>query len=174
MIMLAQFTGADIDRLISWMPSPELLGQWAASAFLYPLTREQIEAHLIQRSKSGGFVFKVLDSNQSVVGHVELGNVDRHHRLLRIGRVFVASEHRRQGIGTQLMRAALAVAFDQLQMHRVELSVFDFNQAAIACYERVGFRREGVRREMFRLSNEYWSEVVMSILDSEWSSRTPI
>ena len=69
------------------------------------------------------------------------------------------------------MRAALGVAFDQLQMHRVELAVFDFNQAAIACYERVGFRREGVRREMFRSHDGYWSEIVMSMLESEWNRR---
>lgn len=52
-------------------------------------------------------------------------------------------------------------------MHRVELSVFDFNHAALSCYERVGFRREGVRREMFRAGDRYWSEVVMSILSRE-------
>jgi len=53
-------------------------------------------------------------------------------------------------------------------MHRVELAVFDFNQAAIACYERVGFHREGVRREMFESGDGYWSEIIMSMLESEW------
>ena len=41
MITLAQFTELDIDRLISWMSSPDVLGQWAAAGFVYPLTREQ-------------------------------------------------------------------------------------------------------------------------------------
>ena len=42
-------------------------------------------------------------------------------------------------------------------MHRVGLGVFDFNDSAIACYERAGFRREGVLREIdlrFRLTLE--------------------
>jgi RimJ/RimL family protein N-acetyltransferase len=168
MVTLAEFSEADIDRLVPLISTPEILGLWAASAFSYPFTREQMEAHLRQRSSRGEFVFKVLDQNGSVVGHVELGSIDRHHCSLRIGRVFVFPEHRLRGRGVQLMRATLAVAFDQLQMHRVELSVFDFNHAAIACYERVGFRREGVRREMFRASDGYWSEIVMSILAAEW------
>lgn len=171
MVTLAQFTEADIDTLISWISSAELLGLWAAAAFSFPLTREQMGAHLRQRASRGEYVFKVLDEDQSVVGHVELGNVDRHHRSLRIGRVFVLPEHRRRGLGTQLMRAALEVAFDQLEMHRVELSAFDFNDAAIACYERVGFVREGVRREIFKSSDGYWSEIVMSILAPEWRAR---
>ena len=167
MVTLASFTEADIDRLIGWIGSPDLLGQWAASTFSYPLTRAQLEVHTRQSATRGASIYKVLDHDGSVVGHVELGSIDRLNRSLRIGRVLVSPEHRRRGIGTALMRAALAVAFEQLQMHRVELSVFDFNQAAIACYERVGFRREGLRREMHKASDAYWSEIVMSILESE-------
>lgn len=73
-----------------------------------------------------------------------------------------------------MMRAALAMAFGELRMHRVELGVFDVNPAAIACYERVGFRRDGVRRDSFLASAEperYWSEVMMSVLEAEWGDR---
>jgi RimJ/RimL family protein N-acetyltransferase len=168
MVALARFTDTDIDRLIAWISSPQLLGQWAASGFSYPLTRPQLEAHLRRSAESGAHVFKVLDQDRVVIGHVELGSIDRRNRSLRIGRVFVAPERRGQGLGVELMRAAVAVAFGRLQMHRVELSVFDFNHAAIACYERVGFRREGVRREMFGSGNEFWSEIIMSMLESEW------
>jgi RimJ/RimL family protein N-acetyltransferase len=168
MVTLAPFADADIDRLIAWMSSSQLLGQWAASGFSFPLTQAQMRAHMRTSAESGALIFKVLDQAHSVVGHVELGSIDRFNRSLRIGRVVVAPERRGRGIGVDLMRSALRVAFDQLQMHRVELAVFDFNHAAIACYERVGFQREGVRREMFRSPDGYWSEIVMSILESQW------
>ena len=168
MVALAPFTEADIDRLIAWVSSPQVLGQWAASGLSYPLTRAQIAAHMRRSAETGGRMFKALDDNRSVMGHVELGSIDRVNRSLRIGRVFVAPERRGRGLCADLVRAALGVAFDQLRMHRVELAVFDFNRAAIACYERVGFRREGVRREMFESGNGYWSEIVMSMLESEW------
>jgi hypothetical protein len=41
------------------------------------------------------------------------------------------------------MRALVRLAFDDLSLHRLSLSVFDFNGAAISCYERVGFVKEG-------------------------------
>lgn len=69
-----------------------------------------------------------------------------------------------------MVRAVLAVAFQELGMHRVELGVFDVNPVAIVCYERVGFQRDGVRRDVFLASTEprtYWSEVVMSILATD-------
>ena len=168
MVVLAPFTETDIDRLIAWISSPQLLGQWAASGLSYPLTRPQLEAHMRRSVETGALMFKALDYDRSVIGHVELGSIDRLNRALRIGRVFVAPERRGRGVCADLMRAALGVAFDRLQMHRVELAVFDFNHAAIACYERVGFRREGVRREMFESGSGYWSEILMSMLESEW------
>ena len=69
-----------------------------------------------------------------------------------------------------MMSAALETAFQELGAHRVELGVFDVNPAAIACYERVGFQRDGVRRDSFLVSEEparYWSEVIMSVLKSD-------
>jgi RimJ/RimL family protein N-acetyltransferase len=45
--------------------------------------------------------------------------------------------------------------------------VFAFNDAAIRCYERVGFTREGTLRDARRYEEEYWSVVVMSLLESK-------
>jgi RimJ/RimL family protein N-acetyltransferase len=71
------------------------------------------------------------------------------------------------------MRSALALAFETLQVHRVELGVFDVNPRAIACYERAGFRYEGTRRESYQVRGApevYWSEILMSVLASEWAA----
>jgi RimJ/RimL family protein N-acetyltransferase len=123
------------------------------------------------RSTGQGRVFKVVDDRRRVVGHVEFGRIDPHHRSLVIGLVMVAPTERGRGVGTALMRRALELAFDQFEMHRVELSVFDFNQTAIACYARVGFQAEGRRRDVLRVGTEYWSEIVMSVLAPEWAAR---
>ena len=40
------------------------------------------------------------------------------------------SARRGQGIGTEIMRQVLALAFEQVSLHRVDLRVFDFNVAA--------------------------------------------
>jgi RimJ/RimL family protein N-acetyltransferase len=168
MIELAPFTDADIDRLIAWIPDATVLGQWAASGFTWPFTRAQMEAHMRKTGEGNGRVYKVLHDG-AVVGHVELQRVDPVHQCVQIWRVLVDPAHRSKGICTTLMRATLQIAFDDLHMHRVELTVFDFNKAAIACYARVGFRTEGVRREMFSgPDGRRWSEVVMSILVREW------
>jgi RimJ/RimL family protein N-acetyltransferase len=62
----------------------------------------------------------------------------------------------------------LRVAFEELSLHRVALNVFDFNQAAIRCYQRAGFLIEGVSRQTCRVGNDYWDACVMSILEHEY------
>ncbi len=67
-----------------------------------------------------------------------------------------------------MMRAAVDLAFREFEMHRVDLWVFDNNPRAIACYEQVGFRHEGVCRDWFKTDDGYWNMVIMSVLDHEW------
>jgi RimJ/RimL family protein N-acetyltransferase len=61
--------------------------------------------------------------------------------------------------------------FDELALHRIDLVVFDFNLAAIACHERAGFAEESRLREARRFGEEYWTLVQMSILEGEWRAR---
>ena len=178
MIQLLPFTPADIDRLIGWIPSLEALQLWTASSFGFPLTREHLEGHLRESAERGDrLIFKAAASDDDrVVGHIELGAIDRRNQSLRIGRVLLDPAARGRGLGTGMMRCALDYAFETLQMHRVELGVFDVNPRAITCYERAGFRQEGTRRESYQARGtpgSYWSEILMGVLASEWKTLKP-
>jgi RimJ/RimL family protein N-acetyltransferase len=155
-LALIPFTDADVDLLLVWITSYEELLFWTASSFGYPLTRAHIAQHLRDCAARGDrLVFKAVDSGSGeAVGYVELGALDPRNRSARIGRVLIAPAARGRGLGSAMMRAALAYAFDVLQVHRAELGVFDVNPRALALYERVGFRREGVRRESFKVPKE--------------------
>lgn len=69
----------------------------------------------------------------------------------------------------QTIHALLHKAFVELRLHRVELAVFDFHDAAIRCYEKVGFVHEGRLRESVRFGTERWNALIMVILAEEWS-----
>jgi RimJ/RimL family protein N-acetyltransferase len=175
-IRLLPFASSDIDRLPGWIRSPEELMLWTASSFGFPLTREHLERHLRDSAERGDRrIFKAVEEGrEEAVGHIELGAIDPRNRSVRIGRVLVDPARRGQGVGAAMMCSALAMAFKEMKTHRVELGVFDVNPAAIACYEKVGFHRDGLRRDSFLAFAEparYWSEVIMSLLEAEWAAR---
>lgn len=172
MIKLLPFTEADIDRVLPWITSREDLYLWTAWSFGFPLTREHLLQHMKESAERGDrLLYKAVNSeDQTVFGHVELGAIDHRNRSLRIGRVLIDPACRGRGLGAGMMQATVDLAFEQFEMHRVELWVFDNNPRAIASYERVGFKREGLIRDWFKADDGYWSMIVMSILEPEWAA----
>jgi len=70
---------------------------------------------------------------------------------------------RGRGVGRRLAEAAIAAAKAQ-GAERIELEVFASNTRAIALYERLGFVREGVKRNARKLDGEYDDIVQMALL----------
>ncbi|HHX65815.1 MAG TPA: GNAT family N-acetyltransferase [Chloroflexi bacterium] len=75
-----------------------------------------------------------------------------------------------RGLGTETTRLVLGYAFDVLGLHRVDLRVLEYNHRAIACYEKCGFRREGIERESALIGGRWYNDVMMSILEHEYRS----
>lgn len=172
MLELKYFERTDFKQLIDWIDSPRLLLQWGGAAFSYPLTEKQLENYLKNANTHGSdtLIYKVvMIETGEVIGHVSLGRIDRVNESARIGKVLIGNQSARgKGIGQQLIKKVLNVAFGELHLHRVSLGVFDFNLPAIACYEKVGFVKEGLLRESRKFNDEYWNLWEMSILEHEW------
>ncbi len=69
--------------------------------------------------------------------------------------ICVRDDYTGRGIGTALMAAILDLADNWLNVHRVELDVYADNAAAIHLYEKFGFVREGVRRDVVFRAGRY-------------------
>lgn len=55
-----------------------------------------------------------------------------------------------------------------MKWHRIELKVLDYNKRGIRCYEKCGFKIDGILRENAFIEGKYCSDIVMSILDYEY------
>ncbi|TYS86205.1 GNAT family N-acetyltransferase [Rossellomorea aquimaris] len=172
MVKLKYFESIDFKQLIDWIDSPQFLLQWGGPAFSYPLTENQLEKYIenANNDNSDTLIYKVIDNETgNVIGHISLGKIDRINKSARVGKVLVGDKNvRGKGVGELLMEEILKVAFDELNLHRVSLGVFDFNLSAIACYEKAGFIKEGLLRDARKNDDEYWNLWEMSILEDEW------
>jgi RimJ/RimL family protein N-acetyltransferase len=173
MVELKYFERSDFKQLIDWIDSPEFLLQWGGPGFHYPLNEKLLEKYIedANNDSSETLIYKVVvdKENGDVIGHISLGRIDRENKSARVGKVLVGDKNARgKGIGQLMIKEILKVAFDELQLHRVSLGVFDFNISAIACYENAGFIKEGLHRDSRKNGNEYWSLWEMSILENEW------
>lgn len=79
-----------------------------------------------------------------------------------------------RGIGTEAATLAVDWAFKRLNAHRVWLGVNSENAGAVKCYEKVGFKREGVLREDIFCMGRYMDVIRMAVLENEWTSPTSV
>ena len=62
----------------------------------------------------------------------------------------------------------LKYAFEHLNLHKVFLRVYEYNERAIHVYEKCGFRMEGrLRKQRFKWG-KYHDVLIMGILDEEY------
>jgi RimJ/RimL family protein N-acetyltransferase len=111
---------------------------------------------LPERRLVGFTTFSGLDpDNGSVLYHITIGEREAWNR----------------GLGTETTTLMLSHAFERLGLHRVGLTVFEFNARAVRAYEKAGFRVEGRLREAVRRDGRYWDEITMGVLEDEWRAR---
>lgn len=103
-----------------------------------------------------------------IIGEVVINeyDADNRHANIRIG--ICGADNRGKGYGSEAMALMMRYGFEHFDLHRLELSVYDFNPRAIHVYEKLGFRREGIQRDVLYLDGRYYHSIVMSILEEEF------
>ncbi|MFN2223586.1 MAG: GNAT family N-acetyltransferase [Candidatus Promineifilaceae bacterium] len=122
----------------------------------------------VQKDKNG-FLFAIRPVKEdTLLGYVELDGIlwSQGNAWLALG--LGQRDNWGKGYGTEAMQLALAFAFDELNLHRVQLSVFAYNERAIRLYEKLGFVREGTYREHLRRDGQFHDMYLYGLLRREW------
>jgi RimJ/RimL family protein N-acetyltransferase len=101
------------------------------------------------------------------LGELAVNGWDPDNRSCGI-RIALEPHARGHGIGPEAMTAVIDHLFTATPAHRVELEVYSMNARAIVMYERLGFVREGARRDALRWEGEFFDAIQMSVLRPEW------
>lgn len=72
-----------------------------------------------------------------------------------------------RGYGTDAVRVLCRFGFQEMNLQRIGLSVFDINPRGVRAYEKVGFKEEGRRRRSHFVDGRYVDVIVMGLLDDE-------
>ena len=74
----------------------------------------------------------------------------------------IGTPYRGHGYGSEAMALLCDFCFREMNLHKLKVSVFAFNEPAIRCYEKNGFVREGVLKgEIFR-DGQYQDVVLLA------------
>jgi RimJ/RimL family protein N-acetyltransferase len=156
---------ADAAKYVGWLNDPEVF-QFLSLQGGLTLEKEHEWINDLDKNKNK-HVFAICEANGNLIGNVEL-RVDPENKLASLGIFIGEKSAQNQGYGKAAITKMLEYGFNDLGLHRIELFVHTDNQRAIHLYEKVGFQREGRKRECVFRNNKYFDSYIMSILDSEW------
>ncbi|BCX68500.1 MULTISPECIES: GNAT family N-acetyltransferase [Pseudomonas] len=95
-----------------------------------------------------------------VIGHISLEQFSRirrsHAASFGIG---VALAWQGKGVGSKLLATVLDIADNWMNLHRIELTVYADNEAAIGLYRKFGFETEGLLRD-YAVRDGQWVDVL--------------
>ncbi len=124
-----------------------------------PLAEERLKKWLTPAESDG--LRLVVETDGAIVGFLSGGRGAqrriRHSVYIVVG---LLDGHRGRGLGTRLFEALDTWAAAH-GIVRQELTVMVHNAAGIALYEKMGYRREGVKRKAVLIDGVYWDEYYM-------------
>jgi RimJ/RimL family protein N-acetyltransferase len=171
LIVLRRHRGENLKAFIRWYSDPEV-----ARLTRYqdgPLSPDEIQRFFYGRIMGADFLAMAIHIRETdrLIGTCAFSQLDGDNGSSLFHITIGERDVWGHGYGTEATGLMVAHAFTRLAIHRVALSVFEFNPRAIGAYERCGFIEEGRARDAIFRDGRYWDEIHMSILADEWEAR---
>jgi len=115
------------------------------------------------------FLIRTLEEDK-VIGDIGLEDPN-HHGDAFVGIGIGEPDYWSKGYGSDAMQIILRYAFQELNLHRLSLDVFEYNPRAIRSYQKVGFQVEGRYRQSLNREGRRWDMIFMGITRQEWLAR---
>ena len=170
-IYLRPLEREDAQLFVPWINDAEVTR--TLEVFYRPLNL-QAEVEFIEtiyKSEHDVVLGIAVKETEALIGGAGLHRMDFKNRRASFG-IFIGEKSEwGKGYGTEVTALMTGYAFEILNMNRVWLHVYEYNERGLKAYERVGFKREGVLRQDRYHEGRYWDTITMAILREEWEAR---
>jgi RimJ/RimL family protein N-acetyltransferase len=159
----------DTEKFLSWNRNSEFQ-RLAMADRAQQFSKDNIKKWLEKAELSKDEIFFMIQTidDARVIGNINLEGFDRSNTNAFVGISIGEPKDWGKGYGTESMRLILKYGFDIMNLHRITLNVFEYNERAIRSYEKVGFKHEGIQRKWINRNEKRWDLIWMGILRSDW------
>ena len=159
----------DLPTFVRWFNDPEVRRYLLMYMPMSLAEEEKWFEEQLQKRDSRIFAIEAIDGDQPVhIGNIGIHDIDWKNRMTEVGIAIGEKDYWGRGYGSDALKTLLHFAFQEMNLHRVQLRVHDYNARAIRCYEKCGFQHEGRQRQALFRDGEYHDVLLMGILADEF------
>lgn len=140
----------------------------------YPIPFEEEKNWVLGQSAfkdAYSFAIETLEEGR-YIGGCGINHIDWKNSVAIVG-IFIGDKALwGKGYGTDAMAVLIRFIFEQMNINKIRLHVYAFNERAIKSYQKNGFVIEGILREEIFRDGRHYDEVVMGILKEDFFGLT--
>lgn len=151
-----------------WVSDPKIQSMYAEPAYE---TKEEIlgllEQYIKGYEKEDYYRWAItLKGSDDCIGQIAFFMVSSEHHFAEF-EYAIGSEFQRQGLVTEATKALISYGFNQINLHKIQVSHREGNRASQRVIEKCGFVYEGTLRDCLYIDGIYLDRLYYSILREE-------
>lgn len=111
-------------------------------------------------------IFKI-EKEGKTIGELKMKNFRWFNRKAELS-IIILPEEQGKGYGTDALETIIKHAFKDMNLHRLEGEVIEYNEASKKMLESLGFKNEGRLREAKYSKGKYWDILRYGLLENEF------
>ena len=169
-LYLAPMMMEDLEKYCMWMNDNKVTDGLDKTKDVTTIENER--EYLENIGKNGDYAFSIVKKeNDKLIGSCTLMHVDHINQTCEIGIMIGDSSSRGKGYGKEVLNMLLNYGFNTLNLNAINLGVLSFNERAIKCYKKVGFKEIGRLRQACFSNGKRYDVILMDILKEEFYNK---
>ena len=165
-VYLSPISTDDVDIFSSWVNDNEV---GLFTGFHTRNISHLKEVEIIESLAKDGNHFSIItQEDDKLIGNCSFFREDNTNRSAEVGIIIGEKDYWGQGYGSEALQLLLKFGFEHRNYNSIYLRVYSFNERAIASYEKIGFKRQGIFREALIRGNKKHDVLYMDILADEY------
>lgn len=159
----------DINRnYIHWFEDKEVCRM--NSHYRFPYSEERIKEYIDSvNSSDKQLVLAIIDKKtNSHIGNVSLQNINYINRSAEFAIIIGEKDYWGKGMGEKCAQLIISHGFIELNLNRIYCGTLEKNKGMITLAEKIGFKKEGVRRKAEFKSGIYLDIIEFGLLKDEF------
>jgi RimJ/RimL family protein N-acetyltransferase len=135
-----------------------------------PKSSDDVKEHIDNMSKSDkNLLFAIETKNDhTFIGTMGVNRIDWTSGVGTTGSIIGNKDYWGKGYGTDAKMLVLHHVFHRLNLRRINSSVIQYNKRSAGCLLKCGYKKEGVRKQMFYREGKYWNQILFRIFRDEF------